>query len=77
MNVALVRAGKRYTVIRIVHYSKDLPKLCRREEINNGDEHCVVAVMGGKIIADAEGFWDRKELNHPDPFDLACERKHD
>lgn len=52
-----------------------LPRLCREAEIEQGDNYAVIAMRGNRIIADAGGLVEQHDT--VDPFDLACERRHD
>ena len=55
----------------------DLPAECRRTEAERADGYAVLATRDGRIVADADGWWNRDVLDAPDPMDVACERRHD
>lgn len=75
MTTVLLRAPD-YRMIREVPFDADLPTLCREAEEAANDGYVVVAECNGRLVADAEGYWDRS-WDQPDPFDLACERRYD
>lgn len=50
---------------------------CRARESKTGDGWARVVSCDGQFVADSDGEWNLAEMNRPDPFDLACERRFD
>ena len=57
----------RYQVVREVRPDEgwDLPVLCLEEERRRADGFAVVASHDGRIVADAEGWWEDRESVPP------------